>query len=698
MRIRANKKILIVTVILLTAVSSAIVFTGFSKGDSAEKAMETYKGKWEKQDFRAMYAMLASKTKEKVSEQDFVNRYAIIYSDIEAKNISIKLNKGNKIKDGSQEKFRIPFSLTMDTAGGKLKLSDYEAILVKDKVNNKNQWRIAWDEKLIFPVMGTEDTVGVKISTAKRGEIYDRNGEGLAINAPVVTIGIHPSKFMKNKDVNVVEMAKGLDVEPVIIENKLKAISNPEQFVPIVNILSTEKEKISAVMKLQGVIYQNSESRIYPGGEAFGALIGYVGEIRADELEKMKGQGYKVGGLIGRMGLESFYEKRLRGENGAELYISKQKDGKQVQKITLIKKEAKDGANVILTVDFNLQKKIYDEMKREAGACTAVNPKTGEIMALVSSPSYDSNVKTTYCTKAQKAQWDSFESSGKGVFTSRFKNTYAPGSTFKLITAAVGLSQGKIKPDAGVNIQGKEWQADKSWGGYKITRVTDVERPVNLRDAFVYSDNIYFARAALNIGKEEFIKGCSRFGIGEALPLSYPIAKSQVVNGSEFKNDISLADSGYGQGEVLMSPLHMALVYSAVVNGGNIMVPILEYANDKTSQKIWKEKAIDKENIKCLKENLTAVIEDPSGTGNQGKINGVGLAGKTGTAELKKSGSDKTAEENGWFVCMNTDNPKIVVTMVIENVKNKGGSHYVVPMVKKVMEEYMVPKGTQQHN
>ena len=695
MRIRANKRILMVTVMLLAAIAGATVFTAFSKGDSAEKVMEAYKSKWEKQDFRAMYAMLSSKTKEKVSDQEFVNRYAIIYSDIEAKNISIKLNKGNKIKDGSQEKFRIPFSLTMGTTAGKLKISDYEANLVKEKVKSKNRWRIAWDEKMIFPVMGPEDIVRINKSTAKRGEIYDRNGEGLAINAPVVTIGIHPSKFMKNKDVNVMEMSKGLDIEPVFIENKLKANSNPEQFVPIVNILSTEKEKISAVMKLQGVIYQNSERRIYPGGEAFGSLIGYVGEIRADELEKMKGQGYIVGSLIGKMGLESFYEKRLNGENGAEIYIAKQKDGKQVQKVTLIKKEAKDGANIILSVDSNLQKKIYVEMNKEAGACTAINPINGEIMALVSSPSYDSNVKTTYCTRTQKAQWDSFESSGKSVFVSRFKNTYAPGSTFKLITASVGLKQGKIKPEEGVNIQGKEWQADKSWGGYKITRVNETEKPVNMQEAFVYSDNIYFARAALNIGKEGFIKGCSSFGIGEVLPIDYSIAKSQVVNGNSFKNDILLADSGYGQGEVLMSPLHLALAYSAVVNDGNIMVPIMEHTNDKSAKKVWKTKVIDKENIKLLKEALTAVIENPSGTGSQGRINGIALAGKTGTAELKKNGSDRTAEENGWFVCMNTDKPKIVVAMIIENVKNKGGSHYVVPMVKKVMEEYMVPKGTQ---
>ena len=274
-------------------------------------------------------------------------------------------------------------------------------------------------------------------------------------------------------------------------------------------------------------------------------------------------------------------------------------------------------------------------------------------------------------------------------FINRFKAAYSPGSTFKLITAAIGLDQGKIKPSELINIQGNEWQPDKSWGPNKVTRVGDTRKSVNLQDAFVYSDNIYFAMAALKIGKEEFIKGSSKFGIGEKLPIDYPIVNSQVANDNNIKNDVALADTGYGQGQVLMSPLQLALSYSAVVNDGNIMSPTLESFNTKVTSKVWKANAISVGNIKFIKDDLTAVIENPNGTGNMAKINGIALAGKTGTAELKKNAKDTTAEENGWFVCMDTANPKIVVSMLMEDVKNKGGSHYVVPIVKGVMEYYL---------
>lgn len=689
MKIKSNKKVLATVVVLLIAITTVIVVTAFSKGDSAVKFIEDYKSKWQKQDYKAMYSMLSSETKGKVTEQQFIDRYTAIYKGIDAKNISVELNNGNKIKESKKDNLDIPFSITMDTVAGKLDIKDYKLTLIKEKINNKKQWKIVWDEKMIFPNMEPNDKVKVETSKAKRGEIYDRNDKGLAINTQIYNVGIHPSKFIKNKDVNIAQLAKVLDIDPTAIENKLKASTNPDQFVPIVNVSSLERDKVLEAIKIDGVTNTKPDGRVYPGGEAFGALIGYIGEITAEELEKMKDQGYSTGSLIGKAGLEQVYEKRLKGENGVEVYISKQKDGKQVQKISLAKKEPKNGDNIKLFVDFDLQKKIYDEMNKDGGACSAINPKTGEVMALVSSPSYDSNARTCYATNTQKAAW---KSSSKEPFQNRFKNVYSPGSTFKVLTAAVGLNQGKIKPDEGINIQGTQWQPDKSWGTYKVTRVSDPGKPVNLRDAFVYSDNIYFAMAARNIGKDEFIKGCNSFGLGEALPIDYPIAKSQLSNDNSIKNDVMLADSAYGQGEVLMSPLHVALMYSAVVNDGKIMTPMLENINNP-APKVWKDDVIGKDNIKYLLDGLTAVIENPAGTGHAAKTNGTVLAGKTGTPELKKSAEDKNAEENGWFVCMNTDNPKLVVSMIVEDVKTRGESHYVVPKVKNIMDYYLVQRG-----
>lgn len=669
-------------VLIIVAVFMVKIYT---KVDSATKTFDTYKNKWVKQDFKTMYSLLSVKTKEKITEKQFVDKYNAIYKGIEAKNISIKVENEDKIKDGTKKTINIPFSIVMNTAAGQLKTTGYQAIMIKEKVNNKRQWTLVWSEKMIFPSMKVGDKVKITSQPAIRGEIYDRDKKPLAINATIVTLGINLNEFVKNKDTNITQMAKILDINASVIEDKLKANTNPDEFIPIINILSTEKVKIAGVMKIKGVIHMSPKGRIYPGGEAFGSLIGYIAPITAEELEKRAGQGYSSTSLIGKAGLEQVYEKRLKGDNGATIYILRQKDGKEIQEDTILKKESKAGENITLSVDTELQKNIYKGMNKEPGASAAINPKTGEVLALVSSPSYDSNAYTTYKSNTQLAAWKV----AKEPFLNRFKAAYSPGSTFKLITAAVGLEQGMIKPEELMNIPGIEWQPDRSWGTNMVTRVSDKIKSVNLQNAFIYSDNIYFAKAALKIGKEEFIKGSNKFGIGEKLPIDYPIAISQVANNSNIKNEVALADTGYGQGEVLMSPLQLALSYSAVVNNGNIMSPTLESFNAKVPSKVWKTNVISINNTKTLKDDLTAVIENINGTGHEAKINGVNLAGKTGTAELKKDVKDTVAEENGWFICMDTDNPKIVVSMLIENVKNTGESHHLVPIVKGVMENYL---------
>ncbi|MGL4731745.1 MAG: penicillin-binding transpeptidase domain-containing protein, partial [Clostridium sp.] len=351
---------------------------------------------------------------------------------------------------------------------------------------------------------------------------------------------------------------------------------------------------------------------------------------------------------------------------------------------SILKTNPQNGKDIKLTIDKGVQESAYKELNGDKGAATAVDPKTGEILALVSAPSYNSNTFTTYLTKTEK---EKNEKDNNASSVNRFNKVYSPGSTMKLITASIGLNDGVIKPNEGVDIKGLEWQKDSSWGGYKVTRVKDSGKPVNLYDAVKYSDNIYFAQAAINIGGEKFIEGAKNFGIGDKLNAGYPMEDSKISNNGKFDNEILLGDTGYGQGQVMVTPLNLALAYSALGNDGNIMQPKL--VKDDKAASIWKKEAIKKDNVKPLIDAFEGVINDSEGTGHAAKINGVSLAGKTGTAEIKKTQDDKNGTENGWFVAVNTDKPKIAISMIVEDVKDKGGSHYVVPKVKNVIEDYL---------
>ena len=664
-----NKLLLLLSLIIV------IIFSlGCSKTSKYNEAFNSYVEKWLKSDFSGMYSMLTKESKESINEETFVNRYKTIYSAINLDNLDISLNKDLEKKDNY---YTASFTLKATTIAGELNLTNFDVDIYKEEDN----YLINWDESLIFPNMIKDDKVYVRTTNHSRGKILDRDGNILAEDGTISVVGIHPSKFNnENRNSKITELANTLDISEDTIISKLDANTDPELFVPIVSITTTD-EKLQTLTNRneEGILINTKTSRVYYGGEAFGRLIGYVGAITAEELENKNDYSYTSTSLIGKAGIESVYEDTLRGEDGAEIYIKRGSD-----EISILKKEVINGEDIKLTIDSTLQNNSYTQLNGEKGAVTAVDPISGEVLALVSSPSYDSNMFTTYVTKTKAAER---EANNYTDTVNRFSKTYAPGSTMKLITAAIGLNTGKINPDESIEINGLTWQKDSSWGNYKITRVENVS-PVSLREAAKHSDNIYFAQAALKIGSDDLISGIKGFGIGEEMTFEYPMTDSSISNDGSLNSEILLADTGYGQGELMVTPLNMALAYSALANNGNIMTPRLVLSDNSTAS-IWKESAIKPENLQTLIEDFSAMVNDEDGHAYEMKIDGYNIAAKTGTAEIKASQDDTNGTENGWFVAVDTTSSKLAIATIIEDVKDRGGSSIPIPMVKNIMEEYL---------
>ena len=672
MKLKKHFKSIIVFSLLLSFMLISMGCSGMSK---AEKAFNSFTEKWAEADYSSMYGMLTNESKEYISEEDFISRYTNIFTAINAQNLSFDID-GEKIKEDGV--ITIPFKLNMNSITGDLSLPDYKLSLIKED----KEYKVKWNESLIFPNMTKDDKIRVSTTQAKRGNIIDRNGKVLAEDGTIYTLGIYPTNFNKsNIEAKVTEIANALDISEDNITTKLDANTNPEHFIPLVDILANDP-KLSTLKNREddGILLKEKIGRIYYGGEAFGRLIGYIGSITAEELEANADKGYSDTSLIGKAGLEQVYEDTLRGDDAAEIYIERGMD-----KITIASREVKNGKDITLSVDYDLQNKIYSEMSGEKGAATAVSPKTGEVLAMVSAPSYDSNTFTTYISKTQKTKW---EENNHADEINRFNKAYSPGSTMKLLTSIIGLENGVINPSDAKDIQGLTWQKDSSWGDYKITRVTDPGKSVNLKDAVNHSDNIYYAQVALDLGSEKFITGLKNFGIGEELTFEYPMESSQISNDGELNRDILLADTGYGQGEVLVTPLHIALFYSTLSNNGNIMQPRL-VISENSEATVWKEGLISENNLSTLVDDFTAAINDSGATLADGAVAGHRVAGKSGTAEIKESQDDADGIENGWFVSTDPDSSKISISMIIENVKGRGGSHVTIPKVKNVMEYYL---------
>ena len=223
-----------------------------------------------------------------------------------------------------------------------------------------------------------------------------------------------------------------------------------------------------------------------------------------------------------------------------------------------------------------------------------------------------------------------------------------------------------------------------------VTTLTDYGENVTLENALVYSDNIYFARAALDIGAETMAGYFKKMGFDEEIPFELSLQQSTYDDDGNIDSDIQMADTGYGQGQLLVNPVHMLAMYSMFVNGGDMIQPTLVWEDGYTA-KVWTEQAVSAETAETVKNALIQVIENPSGTGAAAKIDGITMLGKTGTAEIKESQDDTAGIERGWFICETADpaavKPVAVVGM-IEDVKGRGGSNYVTEKVANIAAAY----------
>lgn len=629
-------------------------------------------------DYEGMYALLTESSKDSVSEKDFISRNQNIYEGIEASNIKVSFPSE---ESSSKDTETVTYSTSMDTCAGSVSF-DNQAVLEKD---SDGAYRISWDSTLIFPSLQDDYKVRVETETAERGSIYDRNGTALATQGTVFEVGLVPGKMSGNKEEDIQKIAELLDMSTDDINSLLGAsYVQDDTFVPLKQISKDDTDTESKLLEISGILINDAAERIYPLGAAAGHLTGYVQSVTAEDLEKKAGEGYHAGNVIGKSGLELAYEDTLRAVDGSSVNIV-DSDGNVVE--TLASQEAKNGEDIHVTIDASLQQTAYDQFSSDNGTAVAMNPKTGEVLALVSTPGYDPN---EFIMGMSDRRWEELNNSENRPLTNRFAASWVPGSTFKALTAVIGVDSGKIDPQENFGYEGLSWQEDSSWGDYHVTTLTDYGDQVNLENALVYSDNIYFAKAALKIGADTLIDRFKAMGFDEEIPFELSLTSSTYDDDDNIDSDIQLADTGYGQGQLLVNPVHMLSLYSLFVNDGSMIQPTL-LCQDGYTGKMWKENVFSADAVETVRNDLIQVIENPSGTGASARIDGVTLLGKTGTAEIKDSQSDTGGIERGWFICEtadSTDTPVAVAGMV-EDVKGKGGSSYVTEKVRNITADYL---------
>ena len=626
---------------LLVVVAIIMIYSNFS---SPARVIRAFYKNVNNHKYEELYNLVETD----MSKEEFTNKMKSVYDGMEVSSawVTISINLKNS------DVVNLKYVTNLNTVAGKLTFSNKSTLV---KVNGK--YKIKWDNSFLYPKLKNNQKIRVSTLKAKRGAIYDRNKNILAKDAKAYSIGIVAGKIKSDDDLRAISKLLNITYKDIKAE-LAKPYVVDGTFVHLKNIDREQQELKTALLKIPAVKIIDYDIREYPYNEKLSTLLGFV---QNDD---------------GKSGLELTFNSQLKGLNGCEIYVDD--DGINVD--TILKKDRDNGKNIDLTIDVKLQELIYEKFKDVESATVAMNYTTGEILALVSTPSYETN---KISLGISDNEWNEIVNNKKKPLFTRFLSKYTPGSTMKPIVAAIGLDTDSFTDIENFGKSVKSWQKDSSWKDFYVTTLEVYNGESNLEKALIHSDNVYFAKAALKIGKNLFKQELDRYGFNK--PLNFEQNTDISVYGN-IDSEAKLAVSGFGQGEMEVNPIFMAKIYSAFANNGNAVTPYILQKEGNDQNTVNSVNLIKPLTANKIKNDLKKVIDE--GTGKLAKIDGKNLYGKTGTAEIKMTKDDKSGEEIGWFNVF--DDNKLLIVNMVENAKKLNGSKFSVKNLREVFDKYVI--------
>ncbi len=546
-------------------------------------------------------------------------------------------------------------------------------------------------DRSAFEEKSRENSIRKIIEDAPRGVFLDRNGEVLVSNKPSFDIQIIPSEY--SEELNpLLEKTAGLS--PGFIRGILDKYKIYSKFSPRLIQRDASFELIAWYeensKKLPGVIYSVGLQRDYSFGVNGSHIFGYINEISADILRKNK-KTYKMGDFVGVSGLEKTYEKYLRGEKGYKLVVVDAR-GKPIRNYENGKKDVlpKKGYDLSLTIDKATQEIAEKWFRNKRGSLVALNPQNGEIIAFVSSPQYD---LSKFGAVTSSVYLDSLNrDEEKPLFNRAVMSVLSPGSTFKMLVALALLEEGIITTKDIVNCKGG------LKFGNRFFKCTHVHGKVNVVQAIEKSCNTFFYSYIMKLGLDKYEKYSKLFGFGRKTGIDIPGERNGLVPSKKYYDRVygkrkwnkgQLISLAIGQGELGITPIQMAQYAALLANGGFAVKPHFVRAlknSDLNSTELLsydtiRVEGVSKKNFDIVRKGMYNVVNG-KGTATNIKLNGLEIAGKTGTVQ------NPHGEDHALFIAFAPfDNPQIVVTVLVENVGY--GSTYAAPIAQKVIKTYL---------
>ncbi|HVQ77164.1 MAG TPA: penicillin-binding protein 2 [Candidatus Binatia bacterium] len=543
--------------------------------------------------------------------------------------------------------------------------------------------------------MSERNRVRIRPVVAPRGILFDRNGEALVDNRPAFTLSLIPRE-LEDRDTTLARLSVLLRIPIQDLQESLARVPadsiravRVRRGLSLREVAKVEERRI----ELPGVVVEAEPQRVYPASAFASHLLGYVREVNDEQIKQGR---YRRGDLIGQNGLERLLDEYLRGRDGGERY-EVDALGRPVRVIE--RDEPEPGAQIVTTIDRRIQEAAERAMSGLTGAVVVMDPRTGDVLAMTSSPAYDLD---RFTGNLDPEDWLRLVRDPKFPFLNRaIQSQYAPGSVFKIVVAAAGLQEGTLMPMDRVYCNGqfhlggwtfKDWKS----GGHGH---------VNLRASIVHSCNVFYYQAGLRVGPEVIAKYARAFGLGSPTGIDFPAEKAGLIpspiwNRQRFGRPWTGGDTvntAIGQGQVLVTPLQVARMMSAVANGGILWKPrLLQRVEGPNGALLYAEPTrmagqVDLSPVvwAFLRSALAEVVSKGTGTG--ARIPTVHVAGKTGTAQsVARSRADR-GQDHAWFASFApADDPEIVVVVLVER-GGKGGQ-VAAPIARKIYEVIFLEK------
>ena len=533
-----------------------------------------------------------------------------------------------------------------------------------------------------------------------RGLIYDRHGILLANNVPSFSLYV-TLEDVKDREALIQQLTDLLGLDPTLVRKKMTAKGSKLLPRKIKDRMTLRDATLveSHRLDMPGVMIQVESQRNYPGGVTAAHLLGYVGEISADQLEKPEFLDLHQGSIVGQYGVEKSYDRHMRGMAGQK---SVEVDALGHEKKASVVERPQAGNDLYLTIDVRLQKVAEDLLGAEQGAIVALDPNSGDILAMASRPGFDPNVLSRELTAKQ---WvEIVQDEGRPLNNRASQGQYPPGSTFKIPMAIAALETKTVSPSSTVFCNGGYQFGKRLYHDWKVSG----HGYVDLHNALVHSCDVYFYTIGQRMGIDVMAEFGKDFGLGKATGVELPSERSGIMPSTAWKQKAKneqwlpgeTISAAIGQGYVTVTPLQMASLVGTVANDGVSYRPrLVQAVMDRMSGNLQELPAVPRgkinakpETFRVIKDALADVVT--KGTATKAKSSMVAIGGKTGTAQVAslrigpEENIPKKFRDHAWFVAFApVDSPKIAVAVLAEHMGHGGAA--AAPLAKEVIETYM---------